>query len=236
MNFFLTRGNDAAVCINLHLTCAGNTAKKAWQRALICDVAVTVQRVDGLKEAGLKSGLLQSSKKEPTIKKVIFSVSVAFAAIANIVPFDVNLPLKLPLLKDEAVQVQALPLLLTLAAGGCVCQQEVPPSCWISQWKKVMGQFLSAQGRNWLNVQLLKLPARKGTEVEHIWELPSIIIHHTTPSLLPPGSWNLLTGLRVLLKSLLHTAGNASSPKIQPHHLTPSVYNPSVACSSEEEN
>lgn len=48
----LTHGHDAVFCLNFHLTCAGSTDKKGQvQRALICDVTVTVERVDGLKEA-----------------------------------------------------------------------------------------------------------------------------------------------------------------------------------------
>ena len=64
----------------------------------------------------------------------------------------------------------------------------------------------------------LKLPTRKATEEEHIWELRSVIIHHTT---LPSQSHNLLTAIRVLLKSPLQAAGNASFPKFKLIILTP---------------
>lgn len=71
------------------------------QRALICDVALTVERMDGLKEASRRVGP-SKFKERANIKKVIFPYLWHSPFTANIVLFDVNLPLKLPFLKDEA--------------------------------------------------------------------------------------------------------------------------------------
>lgn len=59
-----------------------------------------MQRVDGFERSQPKSGPFKVQRKSQHQKSYL-SVSVAFAFTANIVPFGVNLPLKLPLLKDE---------------------------------------------------------------------------------------------------------------------------------------
>ena len=101
-----------------------------------------MQRVDGLKEASRRVGP-SKFKERANIKKVIFPYLWHSPFTANIVPFDVNLPLKLPLLKDEGTGPSVASAVYPLLQVAACVKGEVPPSCWISQWKKVMGWGVS---------------------------------------------------------------------------------------------
>lgn len=112
------------------------------------------------------------------------------------------------------VQVQALPLLFNLCCRWLRMSKVsfLLPAGFPSGRRWWAGGFLFCSREKVIKSPALKLPTRKATEEEHIWELPSVIIHHTT---LPSWSRKLLTGIRVLLKSPLQAAGNASFPKFK---------------------